>query len=58
MSKRISERSEANEQRERGGASKQVSGASEQANGRASGPVLTSLFLLVPDHSALIGVHC
>ena len=30
-----------------------VSGASERANGRASGPVLTSLFLFVPDHSAL-----
>ena len=29
-----------------------MSGASEQANGRASGPVLTSLFLFVPDHSA------
>ena len=28
--------------------------ASERANGRASGPVLTSLFLFVPDHSALI----
>ena len=30
-----------------------MSGASERANGRASGPVLTSLFLFVPDHSAL-----
>ena len=29
-----------------------MSGASERANGRASGPVLTSLFLYVPDHSA------
>ena len=29
-----------------------MSGASERANGRASGPVLTSRFLLVPDHSA------
>ena len=28
------------------------SGASERANGRASGPVLTPLFLFVPDHSA------
>ena len=27
-------------------------GVSERANGRASGPVLTSLFLFVPDHSA------
>ena len=30
-------------------------GVSERANGRASGPVLTSLFLFVPDHSALSG---
>ena len=30
-----------------------VSGASERANGRASGPVLTSRFLFVPDHSAV-----
>ena len=29
-----------------------MSGASERANGRASGPVLTSRFLFVPDHSA------
>ena len=29
-----------------------MSGASERANGRASGPVLTSLFLFIPDHSA------
>ena len=33
-------------------ASERVSGTSERANGRASGPVLTSLFLFVPDHSA------
>ena len=30
-----------------------MSGARERANGRASGPVLTSLFLFVPDHSAV-----
>ena len=30
-----------------------MSGASERANGRASGPVLTFLFLFVPDHSVL-----
>ena len=36
------------------GASERVSSASERANGRASGPVLTSLFLFVPDHSALV----
>ena len=29
-----------------------VSEVSERANGRASGPVLTSLFLSVPDHRA------
>ena len=29
-----------------------MSGASERANGRASGPILTSRFLVVPDHSA------
>ena len=32
--------------------SEQVSGAGERANGQASGPVLTSLFMFVPDHSA------
>ena len=31
----------------------EVSGASERANGRASGPVLQSVFLAVFDHSAL-----
>ena len=30
-----------------------MSGASERANGRASGPVLQSLFLTVIDHSVL-----
>ena len=30
-----------------------MSGASERANGRASGPVLTSRFLFVPDHSGV-----
>ena len=30
----------------------EVSGASERANGRASGPVLQSVFLAVIDHSA------
>ena len=32
-----------------------MSGASERVNGRASGPVLTSRFLFVPDHSAPSG---
>ena len=31
-----------------------MSGASERANGRASGPVLTSQFLFVLDHSAAL----
>ena len=31
-----------------------MSGASERANGRASGPVLTSRFFFVPDHSAMM----
>ena len=31
---------------------------SERANGRASGPVLTSLFLFVPDRSAMSGFAC
>ena len=35
-----------------------VSGASERANGRASGPVLTSLFLFVPDHSDVTTSCC
>ena len=34
-------------------ASERVSGASERANGQESGPVLTSLFLFVPDLSGL-----
>ena len=33
-----------------------MSVASKRANGRASGPVLTSLFLFVPDHSAMVGM--
>ena len=47
-----SECSRGRERSEQSGASKRVSGASERANGRASGPVLTSWFLFVPDHSA------
>ena len=42
------------EQSAQSGASKQVSGANKRANGRASGPVLQSAFLVVLDHS---GVH-
>ena len=51
----MSERSGGRERREQSGASERVSGASEQANGRASGSVLMSLFLFVTDHSALAG---
>ena len=51
-SERTSERSGGRERSEQSGASERVSGASERANGRASGPVLTSQFLFVPDHSA------
>ena len=39
------------EQREQCKARKWVSGASERANGRASDPVLTFGFLVVPDYS-------
>ena len=56
-SERTSERSGGRERSEQSGASEWVSGASERANGRASGPVLTSRFLFVPDHSALIAPH-
>ena len=54
----MSERSGGRERSEQSGASERVSGgservsdASERANGRASGPVLTSGFLAVFDHS-------
>ena len=52
MSEKTIERSGGREQSEQSGATERVSGASERANGGASGPVLTSLFLFVPDHSA------
>ena len=39
---------------EQSGASERVSGASERANGRASGPVLQSVFLVVPAHCASV----
>ena len=53
MSEQASECSGAHKQSEQGGASKRVSGASEPANGRASGPVLQSGFLVVLDYKAL-----
>ena len=52
-SKQMSERSGRREQSEQSGASKQVSGASERANGRASGPVPQSVFLVILAHSGL-----
>ena len=47
----MSEHSGARQCRKQCGASERVSGASERANGRASGPVLTSGFLVILDHS-------
>ena len=46
QSERASERSGAHERSKYCGASEGMSGASEQSNGRASGPVLTSGFLV------------
>ena len=53
-SKWTSERKGGCKRSEQYGASERVSGAREQANGWASGPVLTSLFVFVPDHSAFV----
>ena len=50
----MSERSGGRERSEQSGASKRVSGASERENGRASGPVLQSVFLAVIDHSETV----
>ena len=47
----MSERSRGREQSEQSGASERVSGASERANGRVSGPVLTSVFFSIFDQS-------
>ena len=49
----MNERSGARKLSEQCGASERVSSASERANGRASGPVLQSVFLAVIDHSAI-----
>ena len=54
MSERTSERSRAREQSEQSGASERVSGACKRAKGRASGPVLTSVFFYIFDHSDLV----
>ena len=48
--KQASERSGAREQSEYCGASERVSGASERVNGRASGSVLQSVFLVILAH--------
>ena len=53
-SEQASERSGGRERSEQSEASERVSGASKRANGRASGPVLQSVFLAVLDHSVLI----
>ena len=52
VSERTSECSGGRERSEQSEASERVSGASKRANGRASGPVLQSVFLAVIDHSA------
>ena len=48
----MTERSGGRECSEQSGASEQVSGASERANGRVSGPVLTSRFMALLNRSA------
>ena len=50
----MSERSGGREQSEQTGVNERVSGASEQANGRASDPVLQSVFLTAIDHSPVL----
>ena len=50
----MSERSGGRKRSEQSRASERVSGASERANGRASGPVLQSVFLAVIDHSVYV----
>ena len=52
----MSEHSGARERSIQGGASKRGSGTSEQANGQASGPVLTSGFLVNLAHCAVAAV--
>ena len=54
MSERTSECSIGRERSEQSGVSEQVSSASERANRPACGSVLASLFLFVPDHSAVL----
>ena len=49
----MSERSGGRDRSELSGVSEQVSEASERANGRASGKVLQSVFLVVQAHSAM-----
>ena len=54
MSEQASECSGTHEQSKQGKASVRVNGASEQANGRGSGPVLSSRFLVDLTQSALV----
>ena len=54
VSEQTSEYSGAWEGSEQGGESKRVSGASERANGRASGSVLQSRFLVILAYSGMI----
>ena len=49
----MSERSGGRERSEQSGASERVGGASERVNRRANGPVLTSVFFSIFDHSVL-----
>ena len=49
----MSERSGVRKQSEQHSASEQVSSASKQANEQAGGPVCTSEFLVVLDHSVI-----
>ena len=52
VSERVNKRSGGRAQSEQSGASARVSSANERANGRASGPVLQSVFLVVLAQSA------
>ena len=50
----VSKRSGGHERSEQSGASERVSGTSQRANGRASDPVLQSVFLTAIDHSPVL----
>ena len=60
VSERTNKRSRVRERIEEGGASERVIGSSEQANGQASGPVLTSLLAdswLILYYIYIHGIH-